>query len=92
MGEGVFRTERLEQLQQPGPCRALVPFAVAAHDLEQVIDRILPVSERQQRGRKIEAGAVSNEIMSHLDWVPTLMAAAGEPEIKEKLKKIKLVI
>ncbi len=36
---------------------------------------------------KIKPGTVSNEIMSHLDWVPTLMAAAGEPDIKEKLKK-----
>jgi arylsulfatase len=36
---------------------------------------------------KIEAGSVSNEIMSHLDWAPTLLAAAGEPNIKEKLKK-----
>jgi arylsulfatase len=36
---------------------------------------------------KIKAGTVSNEIMSHLDWVPTLMAAVGEPEIKEKLKQ-----
>jgi arylsulfatase len=36
---------------------------------------------------KIEPGTVSNEIMSHLDWVPTLLAAAGEPDIKEKLKK-----
>jgi arylsulfatase len=36
---------------------------------------------------RIKAGMVSNEIMSHLDWVPTLLAAAGEPDIKEKLKK-----
>jgi arylsulfatase len=36
---------------------------------------------------KIKAGKVSNEIMSHLDWTPTLLAAAGEPDIKEKLKK-----
>jgi arylsulfatase len=36
---------------------------------------------------KIKPGTVSNEIMSHLDWVPTLLAAAGEPDIKEKLKK-----
>ena len=36
---------------------------------------------------KIKAGTVSNEIMAHLDWVPTLMAAAGDPDIKEKLKK-----
>jgi len=35
----------------------------------------------------IKPGSVSNEIMSHLDWVPTLLAAAGEPEVKEKLMK-----
>jgi arylsulfatase len=36
---------------------------------------------------KIKAGSVSNEIISGLDWLPTLLAAAGEPEIKEKLLK-----
>jgi arylsulfatase len=36
---------------------------------------------------KIKAGSVSNEIMSHMDWAPTLLAAAGEPEIKDKLLK-----
>ncbi len=35
----------------------------------------------------IEPGSVCNEMMSHLDWMPTLLAAAGEPDIKEKLKK-----
>jgi len=35
---------------------------------------------------KIAAGKVSNGIMSMQDWVPTLMAAVGEPDIKEKLK------
>jgi len=35
----------------------------------------------------IEAGSVSNEIMSTLDWMPTLMAAVGDDKIKEKLKK-----
>jgi arylsulfatase len=30
---------------------------------------------------------VSNEIVSHLDWLPTFLAAAGEPRIKEKLLK-----
>jgi len=34
---------------------------------------------------KIPAGEVSNEIMSHLDWVPTLMAVVGEPEITARL-------
>lgn len=33
----------------------------------------------------IKPGTVSNEIMSHQDWVPTLMAAVGDTEIKEKL-------
>jgi arylsulfatase len=36
---------------------------------------------------KIKAGTVSNEIISHTDWLPTLLAAAGEPEITEKLKQ-----
>jgi len=35
----------------------------------------------------IKAGSVSNEIMSTLDWFPTLVAAAGVPDIKEKLMK-----
>lgn len=33
----------------------------------------------------IEPGRVSNAIMSHLDWVPTLMAAAGNTDIKKQL-------
>jgi arylsulfatase A-like enzyme len=36
---------------------------------------------------KIKAGAVSNEIVQHNDWFPTFIAAAGEPNIKEKLLK-----
>lgn len=30
-------------------------------------------------------GTISNDLISHLDWVPTLLAAAGVPDIKEKL-------
>ncbi len=33
----------------------------------------------------IEPGSVSNDIISQLDWMPTLLAAAGDPNIKEKL-------
>jgi len=33
----------------------------------------------------IEPGTVSNEIFSHEDMLPTLMAAAGDPDVKEKL-------
>jgi len=36
---------------------------------------------------KIEAGSVSNGIVSHHDWLATFLAAAGEPNIKEKLLK-----
>jgi arylsulfatase len=34
----------------------------------------------------IQPGTVSNELMSHNDWVPTLCAIAGEPDIVGKLK------
>ncbi len=36
---------------------------------------------------RIPAGAVSNEIMHHMDWLPTLMAAAGVPDIREQLRE-----
>jgi arylsulfatase len=36
---------------------------------------------------RIKAGQVSNEIISMEDWLPTLLAAVGETEIKEKLLK-----
>lgn len=35
----------------------------------------------------IEPGTVYNDIVAHEDWIPTLVAAAGDPEIKEKLLK-----
>ncbi len=34
----------------------------------------------------VKAGTVTNELMSHNDWIPTLCAIAGEPEIVNKLK------
>ena len=34
---------------------------------------------------QIEAGSVSNEIMHHMDWLPTLLAAAGTDDVKERL-------
>ena len=33
----------------------------------------------------IEPGRVSNTIMHHMDWFPTLLAAAGRPDVKEAL-------
>ncbi|HEY4234533.1 MAG TPA: arylsulfatase [Lacipirellulaceae bacterium] len=35
----------------------------------------------------IKPGTVTNELMSHNDWVPTLCAIAGEPDIVNKLQK-----
>src|SRR4029079_12187495 len=37
--------------------------------------------------KKIPAGAVSNEIVQHHDWLTTFLAAAGEPDIAEKCKR-----
>ena len=36
---------------------------------------------------RIPAGVVSNEIVQHHDWLPTFLAAAGEPTIIDKLKQ-----
>jgi len=36
---------------------------------------------------KIKPGSVSNEVTHHMDWLPTFMAAAGNPDIKEQLLK-----
>ncbi len=35
---------------------------------------------------RIPAGVVSNEIVQHHDWLPTFLAAAGEPDVVDKLK------
>ncbi len=35
----------------------------------------------------IKPGTVTNELMSHNDWLPTLCAIAGEPDIVGKLRK-----
>jgi arylsulfatase len=34
---------------------------------------------------KFKAGSVLNGIVSHQDWLPTLLAAAGDSDVKEKL-------
>jgi arylsulfatase len=34
---------------------------------------------------KIRAGSVLNGIVSHQDWLPTLLAAAGDPDVSAKL-------
>jgi len=36
---------------------------------------------------RIKPGTITNELMSHNDWLPTLCSVAGEPAIAEKLKQ-----
>ncbi|MGD8953374.1 MAG: arylsulfatase [Desulfobacterales bacterium] len=36
---------------------------------------------------KIPADTVTNQIVHHMDWLPTFLDAAGEPDIKDKLLK-----
>ncbi len=36
---------------------------------------------------QIEAGSVSNDIVSHHDWLPTFLAAAGSPDIVDRLRE-----
>ena len=36
---------------------------------------------------KIKPGGVSNDLVAHLDWLPTLLAIAGDTQVKEKLAK-----
>ncbi len=36
---------------------------------------------------KIQPGSVSNEMISGLDWLPTFLAAVGEPDIGQELRK-----
>lgn len=36
---------------------------------------------------KFPAGTVLNDVVTHQDWLPTLLAAAGEPDVSEKLLK-----
>ena len=35
----------------------------------------------------IKPGTIFNDVMAHEDWLPTLVAAAGDPDVKQKLLK-----
>jgi arylsulfatase A-like enzyme len=40
---------------------------------------------------RVPAGKIENQVMSGLDWFPTLVAAAGNPSIVEEFKKGKQI-
>ena len=62
-------------------------------------DDAVPQREELELGRRLpgaghgplagphQAGQVSNEIVAHLDWLPTLLAMAGDTQVKDKLLK-----
>ena len=66
------------------PDAAMTPFR---NEKNSCWEGAFRVPEVMRWPGKIPAGTISNEIVSHIDWLPTLLAAAGEPDIKEKLKK-----
>jgi arylsulfatase A-like enzyme len=35
----------------------------------------------------IKPGSVSNDLVAHLDWLPTFLAMAGDPQVKDELLK-----
>ena len=41
---------------------------------------------RWSAGQAEFAGTILNDMMSHEDWVPTLMSAAGRPTVTDELK------
>ena len=36
---------------------------------------------------KVKPGQISNEMVAHHDWLPTLLAMAGDPPVKDQLLK-----
>lgn len=63
---------------------AISPFSIAAGDAADGNSRVPSIVRWPGR---IAAGAVSNEIMTHLDWLPTLLAIAGAENLEGRLSK-----
>ena len=51
------------------------------------VDRASDVPAMVRWPGVVKPGTVCNDIVSHLDWLPTIVEAAGDPGIKEKLLK-----
>lgn len=63
---------------------AISPFSIAAG---AAADGNFRVPSIVRWPGKIAAASVSNEIMTHLDWLPTLLAIAGAENLEERLSK-----
>src|SRR4029453_11270682 len=68
---------------KPWPPGAMTPFRSEKNTNWEGAFRI---PEMIRWPGRIPAGVVSNEIVGHHDWLPTFLAAAGEPDIVDKLK------
>src|SRR5260370_7340921 len=62
----VGRAPRLEELNQLLAGGVVIPFTVAAHDLEQLVEGLLPTAISVQRYGKVEARLVIARIGGHL--------------------------
>jgi arylsulfatase len=60
--------------------RAVTVEPIAAEVMAAVVPATTPTAA-------IKAGAISNAIIQHHDWLPTFLAAAGDPDIVDKVKK-----
>ena len=100
--EGEPRHASLRELRHAAPLAAPLRLrAVLVRDLDQDERMGIPDVELDdvafspapvfnyivQFPGHIKAGVEFNEIISHQDWFPTILALAGDADIKEKLKK-----
>jgi len=70
------------------PDGGMTPFRGAKG---QILEGGMRVPMLVQWPSHIPAGVVENGLMSGLDWMPTLVAAAGNPNIAEELKEGKTI-
>ena len=63
---------------------AISPFSIVPGAAADASTRVPSIVRWPGR---IAAGSVSNEIMTHLDWLPTLLAIAGAENLEDRLRE-----
>jgi arylsulfatase A-like enzyme len=81
----LFQT--LDDLEIAGNTIVVFTAAGAGTDRSSIRESAFRVPAMVRWPGKIRAGTVSHAILSGLDWFPTLLAAAGDATIKERLLK-----